>query len=162
MKLSSRSRIYAGLLLAAMLAGYLIWLWQPERQVRLHTAHLINALEQNDWGDFAEFVSASYVDQWKQDQQFLLARVSQVAVSTPNLRLEVHEWPVTIGAGEATWSARIKVDADPGELTALIKERVNGIETPFQLRWRKESWKPWDWQLVWVGNESLELSTGFY
>jgi hypothetical protein len=33
--------------------------------------------------------------------------------------------------------------------------------TPFELRWRHESWKPWDWKLVEVHNPELEVPAAF-
>ncbi|HEY1583637.1 MAG TPA: hypothetical protein VGF73_11125 [Chthoniobacterales bacterium] len=43
-----------------------------------------------------------------------------------------------------------------------IIEWVNSLTTPFELRWRRESWKPWDWKLVEVRNPGLELPARAY
>jgi hypothetical protein len=50
---------------------------------------------------------------------------------------------------------------EAGELTAAIQERVNSLGTPFELEWRRNSAKPWDWKLVRVGNPSLEIPADF-
>ena len=57
----------------------------------------------------------------------------------------------------AAVEARITVEADENEITALIKERVNHLDTPFVFEWRKASGKPWDWKLTRVSNDALEL-----
>ena len=36
-------------------------------------------------------------------------------------------------------------------------ERINSLTSPFELRWRKQNWQPWDWKLVQVRNPSLQL-----
>ena len=51
-----------GLLGACALLAIVLWcawLWQPERQVRLHQRNFLQALEDRDWERLAEFV-----DQW--------------------------------------------------------------------------------------------------
>ncbi len=40
----------------------------------------------------------------------------------------------------------------------MVKERVNVLETPFELRWQQQSGKPWDWKLVRVMNAGLEAT----
>jgi hypothetical protein len=43
-----------------------------------------------------------------------------------------------------------------------IKHRVNSLSAPFQLQWRRQSSKPWDWKLVRVSNRELKIdSEGF-
>ena len=158
MQVTFRNGFYAGAAAAVALGIYLFWLWQPERQVRLHTEHLLAAVEGHDWEDLAEFVDGSYQDQWGNDRPLLLARLREILSYTRDLRIE------TLGGGvsrltseEAEWSTRVAIEAEEGELTALIKARVNGLETPFVFHWRHASGKPWDWKLVRVSNETLDL-----
>jgi hypothetical protein len=40
-------------------------------------------------------------------------------------------------------------------------ERINSLSTPFDLRWRHVSGKPWDWKLIAVSNSQLELPDQF-
>ena len=158
MQVTFRNGFYAGAAAAVALAIYLLWLWQPERQVRLHSEHLIAAVEAQDWDDLAEFIDDSYQDQWGNDRPLLLARLREILSYTRNLRIERLGGGVSrLTDNEADWNARIKVEAEENELTALIKARVNGLETPFVFHWRHASKKPWDWKLVRVSNEGLEL-----
>jgi hypothetical protein len=61
------------------------------------------------------------------------------------------------------WRARVELAGkDAGaEVTPEIIRRVNGLTTPFELRWRQGSWKPWNWKLVEVRNPGLEVPAGF-
>ena len=159
LRVSFRTGFCLGLLLAVVLGLYLWWLWEPEHQVRLHAAHLIEALEDNDWSDTGEFIDASYSDQWGHDRSLLLTRLRQVLSYARHLRIETIGTPrVDATNAEAVWTARIAIDADANEVSTFIKERINPLEEPFELRWRHQSSKPWDWKLVRVANPSLELS----
>lgn len=146
-----------------MIGLYLHQLWDPERQVRLHSAHLIVALEQKDWPDVKEFLDASYTDQWGHDQTSVVTRLRQVLPYARNLRIQTREIPIVrVADGEGEWSARITLEGDPNEVSALIKQRINALEEPFELRWRHGSRKPWDWKLLRVTNASLELPSAGY
>ncbi len=39
----------------------------------------------------------------------------------------------------------------------MITDRINPLNEPFRLQWRKQSWKPWEWKLVHASNEALDL-----
>ena len=161
LRVSFRTGFCLGLLLAAVIGLYLYWLWEPQHQVRLHSAHLIEALEDNDWAETGEFLDTSYADQWGHDRGLLLTRLRQVLTYARHLRIETIGTPrVDASSAEAVWAARITIEADPNEVSTFIKERINPLEEPFELRWRHQSGKPWDWKLVRVTNPSLELSSG--
>lgn len=157
MTVSFRNGIYVGLLLALAVGLYLYQLWQPERQVGLHTRHLANAIETRDWSEAAEFIDSAYRDQWEQDRELLLARLRGIFHYTENLRIETHDEIVYIAEGVGHWSAQVTVDAKPNEVTTLLKERVNAVTEPWRLQWRQRSKKPWDWKLVHVSNSAVEL-----
>ena len=155
-----RNGVILGLLLAVVVGTYLFRLWQADRQVSLHSLHLLHAIEERDAAKIAQFVDENYQDQWKQDRATLLTRLRELLRYTRNLRITPIA-PLTESEGrEGKWSARVAIEADPNELTVLIRERVNGLATPFILRWQRKSGKPWDWKLVSVSNESLELPAG--
>ena len=159
---SFRNGLYAGLLGAVGLGLYLFQLWAPEHQIRLHSAHLLAALEANAWPAATEFLDVSYEDQWGHDPALLITRLRQVLPYARHLRLTAHEIIVRAGQGLGEWRARVTVEADPNEVTALIKERINPLPEPFALQWRQNSKKPWDWKLTRVTNPALELtSEGF-
>ena len=143
MRASFRNGFYAGLLLAVAAGLYLHQLWQPARQVELHSLHLLKAIERKQWPKVADFLDEKYQDQWGHDRGVVLSRMREVLHYTRHLRIEAHEAPVSIDQAEGQWRARITVDGDPNDLMALIKERVNSLETPFDLQWQQKSGKPW-------------------
>ena len=44
-----RGGFYGGLSFALLIGLFLIWLWQPERQVARHTENFLHAVERKDW-----------------------------------------------------------------------------------------------------------------
>lgn len=155
---SFRAGFIGGLLAAIVLGVYLFQLWQPERQVELHSLNVIRALEKH--AALEDFIASDYVDQWQQDRTMVLARLRQVLAFTPKLKISALGAAATAQDREGNWSARITIEAEPNEWTTLLKERVNTLDQPFELRWRKQSRKPWDWKLVRVNNPALELTRG--
>ncbi len=153
-----RNGFFAGLLIALALGLYLFQLWGAENQVQLHSGHLIAALQKNDWPEVREFLGASYHDQWGHDRETLIARMRAVLPYARNLQIQPREIVIRVEGREAEWRARVTLEADPNEVSALIKERVNTLEDPFVLKWRRVSRKPWDWKLVHVANPGLDLS----
>lgn len=160
--LSFRNGIYLGLALALVIATCLHFLWQPGRQVRLHSVHFLQAIELKSWGRVGEFVDDRYHDQWGQDRELLRSHLRDVLRSLRNLRIHSQELTVRAGNNRGEWRAWIAVEADPNEVSAFVKERVNGLATPFELQWQQQSGKPWDWKLVAVTNAGLELPPDGY
>ena len=161
-RLPFRFGYLTGLLLALLLGFYLIQLWQPRNQIRLHNQHFLQALEARDWSDVAAVVDPTYLDQWGQDRTLVLERVREVLRLLRKLRVENHERSIRVAGATGIWVGRILLHADESEFSPGITQRVNKLEEPFEFRWRRASWKPWDWKLVRASNAALELpANGF-
>ena len=160
MRSAFRNGFYAGVLLAVVIGIYLFQLWQPDRQVHLHSIHLVTAVEQKDWATVEEFLAIDYQDQWGHDRELALSRLRQVLHYARNLHIDSQQTIASATGAEGRWSARIRIEAEDNEIAAIIKGNVNALEEPFELSWRRQSWKPWDWKLVRVTNAALELPTG--
>lgn len=157
MTVSFRNGVYGGLLFAAIISLWLWQLWQPARQVELHSEHLLLAAQSKNWNALGEFLDPAYRDQWNQDRSLVLTRLREVFRFARNLRVTAGSPLVVASNGEGNWTARIEVDADQNEIVEMIKARVNNLDTPFELHWLHQTWKPWDWKLVRVDNPALEL-----
>lgn len=159
LRITFRKGFYAGLALALAIGIYLHFLWQPRRQVQLHTKHFLQAVEQKRWGNVAGFIAENYHDQWGQDRELTLARLKEVLHYLRNLRISQEELLVWGGDKRGEWRGRITIKADASEVSESVQDRVNALATPFELRWQ-QSGKPWDWQLIGVTNAALQLPDG--
>ena len=156
-----REGFYGGLSVALLIGLFFLWLWQPERQIRSHSEHLLRALEKKNWTAFASFIGNDYRDQWGNDRALVLERTREVFRYLQNTRLSAANPKAWANNGHGYWQAKIIIDGANNEITARVKERVNALATPFQLEWRKVSAKPWDWKLVRVTNEELVIPSEF-
>lgn len=162
MRPSFQGGFYVGLAITLMVAFYLVWLWQPQRQIGRHTDGLLRGIERKNWTRVAGFIAADYRDQWNNDRTLLLARLPEVFGDVRDIRIQPKVDSVSSGGDRGVWRGRVTVDGDASEVTQVIKQRINSLATPFELEWRRTSVKPWDWKLVHVGNPELEIPPGIY
>lgn len=134
---------------------FLAVLWQPDRQVRLHQLHFLRSLEKRDWPRFATFVSEQYSDRWQHDKAFLLREPREVFRQFIVLGIEQEERSLFVAGGKGRIAAKLTITGNGGPFAELAKQRVNALAEPFTFRWVKQSWKPWDWQLVEVDQPEL-------
>jgi hypothetical protein len=152
-----------GVLAAALCIGlYLLWLWRPEHQVRLHTEHFFHAIDGRNWETVAEFIGEDYRDQWDHDRTRVLERMregfrwmhgSKIIGSNPIVNVETRR---------AIWIGKITIYSSDDGVMELLDERVNKLQTPFPLEWYRFSGKPWDWKLVRVSNSAFEIPADVY
>ena len=64
MTITLRGAIIGVLAVALCVGLYLLWLWQPKHQVRLHTEHFFHAIDGRKWEAVADFIDEDYHDQW--------------------------------------------------------------------------------------------------
>lgn len=150
---SFRYAFWTGLLVALFIGAFLLRLWQPERQVQLHSEHLLRAFAAKDWKRVADFIAPDYRDQWNNDRERLLERAREVFGYMRNVHFDASD----VSIQNNHWQARITVRGDANEFMSEIEARVNSLPTPFDLEWRHASGKPWDYQLVRVSNSGLTI-----
>lgn len=152
-----RDGFYAGLTIFLVVATFLMWLWQSDRQVARHSQNLLHAIEREDWTRATEFIGSDYQDQWHNDRALLLARIREVFRYLRNVQFTASLPTVQTDHGNAHWQSRITINGDGGEAMMVVKERVNSLTAPFDLEWRQMSGKPWDWKLVRIGHPELSI-----
>ncbi|MEY2438916.1 MAG: hypothetical protein QOI34_301 [Verrucomicrobiota bacterium] len=156
-----REGFYGGLAIALLLGLFLVWLWRPEHQVRRHSDHLLRVMMHKDWPRFAGFIADDYQDQWGNNRSLLLDRTREVFRYVRSPRITAIAPNVRLEDRTGYWRAGILIEGDDNEVMAAIKNRINTLGTPFELEWRRMSAKPWDWKLVRVRNQSLEIPSGY-
>ena len=154
-----RNGFLGGLFAACILGTWLFRLWGAENQVRLHSEHLLRQVEKRSWSGVENFLAPDYHDDWGDDRALLLQRLRLVLRMFSSLTISASEPQIEVQLPDARWRARVQLTG-AGPMAPEVIAQVNGLTTPFVLHWRRQSWHPWDWKLVRVTNESLEIRSG--
>jgi hypothetical protein len=160
--ISFRRGFYGGLLIALCAGLYLIWLWQPERQVRRHTENFFRTIEHKSWDGAADFVAADYQDQWGNDHVRVLERLRESLRYVRGPRVIMSNPTVQVKGPVAVWSGKITLYSADEDVMEALDQRVNSLPSPFELEWHHLSGKPWDWKLVRVSNPAFEIPADVY
>jgi hypothetical protein len=158
---SFRSSFYTAALIGVILGLWLSHLWTAENQVRLHSKHLLGKIEKRSWVAAMTMVAEDYHDDWGDDRNLLKERLSLTLREFSSLTISSHETQQRLEPPFGNWMAKIQLSGRGSEAALETIQRLNRLTAPFELRWRKESWRPWDWKLAQVRNASLELPAGF-
>ena len=152
-----RKKIALAALVVLAAALYAAWLWQPARQVRLHTAHFLGAVERRQWDRVGKFVADDYSDRWGHDKEFVLRETREVFGQFLFLTIQSDPGTPVIAGREAAVSTPVKLAGNGSPVAQFVVEKVNTLRAPFTFAWRRASWRPWDWQLTHVEQPELEI-----
>ena len=162
MPISFRGGFCCGLAIALCVGLYLIWLWQPERQVRRHTENFFHAIEHKNWDVAADFIAADYQDQWADDRVRLLERLREAFRYVRGPRITASNPRIQVESPRAVWSGKIMVYSSDEDVMEVLDQRVNSLASPFELELHHLSGKPWDWKLTRVSNPAFEIPADVY
>jgi hypothetical protein len=155
-------RVLALLFLALFTATalYSLWLWQPERQALKHQQSLLKAASNRNWKKVAALIGEEYKDQWGFDKKSAIREGREILRQF--FVLEIQGETVAIEAGKNTIAIlqRLTVDGKGTVVAEMVKGEVNKLRQPFHFEWKRQSWKPWDWQLVRTDNVELRIRAG--
>jgi hypothetical protein len=141
--------------LAALI--WMLWRWQPDRQVLRHTERFVTAVEDKDWKEAAALMADDYSDRWGLDKTEIVQRCREVFAQFIILDIEMRDPVASEAEGRGTASARLLLRGRGGPLGEMAVQRAAALREPFTFEWRQNSWKPWDWVLVRVDQPELEV-----
>ena len=136
------------------------WLWQPERQVRLHQEHLLQAVQDRDWWKFDGFFDDGFRTPTGRDKAWALQQSREVLGQFNTLEIRASDTTITMEGGTARVRALIRIEGTGSELAETAKSEVNGSDEPFEFVWKRISWLPWEWRLTGVEHPLLHLDAG--
>ena len=155
--ISLRGAFLGALAVALSLGLYLLWLWRPEHQVRLHTDNFFHAIDGRNWEAVNGSIAEDYKDQWDNDRTRLLERMREGFRWVRGSRITAPEPVVHIELPRAIWIGKINVYSSDDGVMEVLDEHVNNLPSPFQLEWHQLSGKPWDWKLGRVSNPAFQI-----
>jgi hypothetical protein len=146
-----------GIVVLVSLAIYLVWLYRPEHQVRLHTENFLHAIDGRNWELVASFIADDYHDQWDNDRIRVVERMREAFRWVHGSRVTVPNAAVQVDMPRAIWTGKILIYSNDDGIMEVLDERINKLPTPFELEWRRFSGKPWDWKLARVSNPGFQI-----
>jgi len=152
-----RSIVPTAIVLLLGLAIFLVVLWAPERQIRLHQEHLLSAISDKNWARVASFIAEDYSDRWGHDKAFVTQAAREVFAQFFALELTMSQPVLSRRDQNGEVSGRLIAKGSGGPFAQMAIDKLQELREPFTFRWQKRSWKPWDWTLTRVDHPTLEV-----
>lgn len=149
-----------GFFVAAVVLLRCIWIWQPERQVRLHQRHLLDAAQDRNWKKLSAFLDDGFRSSGGHDKTRALQDANEVLRPFFTLQILDSEKDVSMEPGTGRVCTVLRMEGKGMELGELIRSAVNASHEPFVFTWKRASWKPWDWRLVRAEHPLIGLAGG--
>lgn len=155
--MAPRQIAFAALLALIALGIFLMALWSPERQVRLHQKNLLKAVSKRDWERAASFMAEDYSDRWGHDKANVIELGREAFRHVLFLEITMRDERVAVLEDQGRVETRLDVKSSGSPVAQMIVDRADGFRQPFDFRWEHRSWKPWDWQLTGFDQPDLEM-----
>jgi hypothetical protein len=151
------------LLIAAvlLLLLWLVLLWRPSKQVRLHQKHLLEAVQERKWKTVEGLVSTDYKDRWGHTKPILMQRLPQVFGDFLACGVIAENESISWTDGVPVITSRIRIVGSGGPIARYAIQESTNLTQPFSFRWRHESWWPWDWKLTAVDQPEIRIPPDF-
>lgn len=136
--------------------------WQPEEEVNRHQARLIAAMEDRNWKKAGKLLADDFKDNaghdkawWLREPREALRQFLVLTIGVKNPTTTIHYPRSETDPMTGTVVTWLHIDGSGTPIAHYVIEAANSTTAPFHFTWRKQSWKPWDWQLITVEHPLL-------
>jgi hypothetical protein len=137
-------------------ALWLFQLWQPAKQVELHTLNLLQRASARDWVAVGTMISPDYRDAWGHDRPTSIDEARLLFSHFFALQITpTGPWQFSGRDGAWTASGPLGVFGSGSPVAHAVIEEVRAARGMFELRWEKSGNWPWAWLLTEVRHEDL-------
>lgn len=151
---------YLPALIALVWLGWWLFGQPPAEQVRRAQEKFLSAVEKRDWKKVQSSLASDYSDTLGLTQETAPGAAAEVLNNFLFLTLNTDLQLITATATTAQVQARIQMEGRGLGLSAVIMDRVNTMQGPWQFHWRKDGPWHWDWKLTRIHHEELYLPPG--
>lgn len=146
-----------GLLAVIAVTGvWLYQLWQPSRQIELHTVNLLRRISDRDWVAVEKMLATDFRDSWGHDRAAVMGKAMEAGSHFFALHVMAEDVPdIAVAGMEATARVRVGVYGSGTAVAHAIMEAVRGETGPVVLCWRRSGSWPWQWELVSATHDRL-------
>jgi hypothetical protein len=150
---------WLGAVLAALLVTWLVWLfllWQPARQVELHTLNLLARASARDWPAVEAMMAPDYADAWGHDRAASIDEARGLFSHFFALHIVALEPPRIDGNGDTLLAeAPVGVFGTGTAVAQAVIEEVRTAGGKAVFVWRKSGSWPWQWSLTALRHDRL-------
>lgn len=151
-----RPILLISLVVIVVVGGLLARHWAPRRVVERQHAALIDAIERRSAKRLERLLAADYRDQWDFDRAKAALALSDIGsqffvltVTPVESRMESDD------GGGIVVRHRVEVQGQGSPIAFEIMRQANRLREPFEFRWSRESFWPWDWRLTGIVQPGL-------
>ena len=148
-----RVLLTVGGLLLALTLWFALPFFSASRGVERAWDDFLSALEENDMTELGRLLGDDYADGFGLDRAGCLKLATSVRGQflVCTVRREQSEIVLDPSKKSAVTRGLIRLGGQ-GPGAEIIIQASNSSQTPTAFRWRRNSWKPWDWRLVSIDN----------
>jgi hypothetical protein len=141
--------------------AFLAFRWQPDRQLVRRWDGFLDAFSTRRWNAVDAYLSPEYLDSWGHTRQDLQARATHALREFTHLEVRVESVSIHRTGLSATIEAVVRVRGSGSYAAENTRRAVNGVFSTTEFNWKRHSWRPWDWRLVWAGNPEIDLPQAY-
>ncbi len=142
--------------LLALLCWFLLPFLIPSRGLDRAWSHLIDAIEDRDDAALKTLLADDYRDGFGFDREQVIGLFDQASRQFIALGIRRERPSINIESSRlANTSAVVRINGNGTPFAHMIVQGSAGVTTPTIFKWRRNSWKPWDWQLTSIENQAV-------
>lgn len=145
-------------------AAWAVWLsqlWQPARQIELHTRNLLARASDRDWPAVEVMMSPVYRDARHEDRASAVDAAREWTSHFFALQIvPLGDWQINVSGNDGQASGEIGVFGSGTYVAQAVMDAAREFKEPFVFRWRKSGRWPWQWQLAEIAQPELAARYG--
>ncbi|HEY1050336.1 MAG TPA: hypothetical protein VGE39_11295 [Prosthecobacter sp.] len=156
--MDSRLIIRTSSAVALIIALWFAW-WafgrSPESQIRAAQAALLEAVEDRDWDDVADFLSADYSDSYGHTRQSAIDDGKKYLGLFYALSIKTDQISVRAAKEQGVLQSMLRMEGNGAGYSQAVMGAVNQIQEPWIFHWTKTGLWPWTWQVTMIHNDQI-------
>ena len=144
MRIPVASLKWAAVVLLGVWIIWLFFLWQPARQIELHTTNLLSRASARDWAAVTGMISPDYRDAWGHGREESIGKADEIFNHFFTLKiLPTGPMDIRAAAGEGTNSVPLGLFGSGTPIAYAVIDEVREAGGSFVFRWRQTGRWPW-------------------
>jgi hypothetical protein len=135
--------------------------WQPDAHLERNWQGFLDAFETRRWSAVNSYLSPDYHDSWGHTRSQLGREATYALTDFRTLEVRAVQPIIERTGRHARVSAVIRIAGEGGPRANRAREAVNEVFVPTDFEWVRSPWRPWDWRLLSVNNNQVDLPAAY-